>query len=94
MKWHLLAELARTRFLPWLTEQDVWERLLSDSLNGVRNGSARPNLNRTMAGQPIAMETPVVELYATALERAAAWKASGSPIAPARTPVQQAQRSA
>jgi hypothetical protein len=80
--WWLLRELATTRFLPWVTEQEAFERLLEDSLNGVRLGSAHPNPNRTTQGQPITVDTPAAELFATAIARAHEWKAAGSPIPP------------
>jgi hypothetical protein len=80
--WWLLRELATTRFLPWVSEQEAFERLLEDALNGVRMGSARPNPHRTLEGAPINSDTPAAELFATAIARAQAWKASGSPIPP------------
>lgn len=73
LKWWLLAELARSLFLPWLADQEVWENLLCDSLNGVRVGKG-PNPN----GVHITMSTPAADLYPIALERAAEWKAAGS----------------
>jgi hypothetical protein len=76
MKWWLLAELAGARFHAWLTDQQVFELLLRDALNGIRAGASSPNPN----GVNITMSTPASELYPIALERAAAWKASGSPI--------------
>lgn len=86
LKWWLLAELASARFHPWLTDQHVFELLLRDALNGIRTGASAPNPN----GVHITMSTPAAELYPIALERAAAWRANGSPIGrPASAPEQQ-----
>lgn len=89
LKWWLLRELATTRFLPWVSEQEAFERLLEDSLNGVRLGSARPNPNRTTQDQPINSETPAADLFETAIARAQAWKAAGSPIPPVQAPAKR-----
>jgi hypothetical protein len=76
LRWWLLAELASARFYPWLSDQQVFELLLRDALNGIRSGASQPNPN----GVDITMTTTAAELYPKALERAAAWKAAGSAI--------------
>lgn len=81
VKWWLLAMLVRSLLLPWKSEQEVWEHLLRDTLNGIRAGT-RPN----PSGVRITMSTPAVELYPIAVERARAWKAAGSPITGADAP--------
>lgn len=70
-----------TRFHPWLSEQEAFEGLLRDALNGIRAGTG-PNPN----GVDITMSTPAVELFPIAVERARAWKAAGSPITGADAP--------
>ena len=85
LRWWLLAELAGTRFLPWKAAQEVWEELLKDSLNGVRAGSNKPNPN----GPRITMTTPVADLFAIALERAAEWKSNGSHVGPIIEPARR-----
>lgn len=79
LKWWVIVEAARARFLSHLSDQAVWERLLADSLNGSRWGAhANPD--------GFKQNTPVVDLYPEALRRAKAWKDAGSLIARAIRP--------
>jgi hypothetical protein len=74
LKWWLVWQFVRARFLPWLTVQEVWESLLRDAFNGVREGAARPN--------PHGLSTSATsaDCYPRALREAEAWKGAGSPI--------------
>ncbi len=76
VKWRLLAMLARSLFLPWKSEQEVWEGLLRDTYTGVRAGSRAPNPN----GVHLTMSTPTVEFYLLAVEQTREWKLAGSHI--------------
>lgn len=78
LKWWVIVEAARARFLSHLSDQTVWERLLADTLNGSRYG-AHVNPDGFKAN------TPVVDLYPVALAKAKAWKDAGSSIARAIT---------
>ncbi len=80
MKWFLIREFALTRFLPWLSEQEVWESLLVDAFNGVRFGTG-PNKR----GTHLTMSLPATEAYPLAIPLVEAWRAAGSPIAPTTT---------
>lgn len=77
LKWWLIRDFALTRFLPWLSEQAVFESLLRDAFNGIRSG-VTPNPN----GAQFTMSTPAEDFYALALQRAQDWKINGSPIGP------------
>jgi hypothetical protein len=75
-KWWLISELARRRFLPWLSEQAVFEWLLRDAMVP---GGAHANPR----GTHLTNESPVADLYPRALQLATDWKAAHSPIAQA-----------
>jgi ribosomal protein L40E len=75
LRWWLVWEHARVRFLPHLTVQHVWEKLLADSLNGIRIGTGPNPFGFTMS-------TPAVELLPLATAAADRWRAAGAPLDP------------
>ena len=74
-KWWLIWQHARVRFLPWKKPDDVWLDLLRDSMNGVREGAARPN------PRGLSISVSAEDVYPRALAEATGWRERGSPLA-------------
>lgn len=75
LKWWMLSELQVDSFHVWQKPQDAWEEKLLTVMNGC--SMTKPNPWRL----PVSRVTPIPQLLPLALERAAWWKAAGSPIA-------------
>jgi hypothetical protein len=75
-KAFLLSELARRRWLPWMSEQQLWEMLLRDCMVA-GGGMTQPNPR----GTQYTTSTPAAELYPPAVQLADQWRAMGSPLA-------------
>jgi hypothetical protein len=75
-KAFLLSELARRRWLPWMSEQSLWEMLLKDCMTAA-GGMTQPNPR----GTQYTMVTPLAELYPPTVLLAERWRALGSPLA-------------
>jgi len=75
-KAFLLSELARRRWLPWMSEQSLWEMLLKDCMTAA-GGMTQPNPR----GTQYTMVTPLAELYPPTVLLAERWRGLGSPLA-------------
>jgi hypothetical protein len=81
LKFWLVWQFARTRFLPHKTTDAVWLELLRDAYSGIRHGHAtRPTDVDVVHGFNI--NSPIGEIYAQAARDADEWKAAGAPTTP------------
>lgn len=71
LKRYAMAELLRRRFPPWLSEQEVWERLLKDATTGTL---IHPEPGKLVVAHSMA------DVYAAAQRQAEAWIAAGRPV--------------
>lgn len=74
LKFWIMWQHARAKFVPWRTEQETWEMLMRDTLNGTLVGSARPNPHR------FSLSTPAATLWPVVLQLHAEWRELGAPI--------------
>jgi hypothetical protein len=74
LKWWMLHELQVDSLAAWRNLQDAWEEKLLTVMNGCSNTKPTP------WGLPVSRVTPIPQLLPLAHERAAWWRAAGSPI--------------
>lgn len=81
VKWFAVWEFARVHRFQLRPEQQAWELLVRDLVNGTRAGSSHPN-----PFLPLTMSSSIQQCLPVVIPWALSWRSAGAPMEPTQFP--------